>query len=101
MKRIILVLGAPVLAVVACSPSASVEPVEVVPPPVVEVEPSLEPQPRVQPNCTPGYDPCLPPAPDYDCQGGSGNGPMYTGRVLVTGPDPYDLDRDGNGVGCE
>ena len=52
-------------------------------------------------NCTPGYDPCLPPASDYDCQGGSGNGPAYTGRVNVTGPDIYGLDRDGDGVGCE
>jgi hypothetical protein len=30
-------------------------------------------------NCTPGYSPCLPPASDYDCAGGSGNGPEYTG----------------------
>jgi resuscitation-promoting factor RpfB len=52
-------------------------------------------------NCTPGYSPCLPPASDYDCDGGNGNGPKYTGRVRVTGPDPYDLDRDGDGVGCD
>jgi hypothetical protein len=52
-------------------------------------------------NCTPGYSPCLPPASDYDCRGGSGNGPKYTGPVRVTGSDPYDLDRDGDGVGCE
>ena len=52
-------------------------------------------------NCTPGYDPCLPPASDYDCAGGSGNGPMYTGRVRVTGSDPYDLDRDNDGWGCD
>jgi hypothetical protein len=52
-------------------------------------------------NCTPGYSPCLPPASDYDCSGGSGNGPKYTGRVGVTGPDPYGLDDDGDGVGCE
>jgi hypothetical protein len=52
-------------------------------------------------NCTPGYDPCLPPASDYDCEGGSGNGPRYTGTVRVTGADPYDLDRDNDGLGCE
>lgn len=52
-------------------------------------------------DCTPGYSPCLPPASDYDCQGGTGDGPEYTGRVQVTGSDPYDLDSDGNGVGCE
>lgn len=52
-------------------------------------------------SCTPGYSPCLPPASDYDCAGGSGNGPEYTGRVRVTGSDPYDLDRDNDGWGCE
>jgi hypothetical protein len=52
-------------------------------------------------NCTPGYSPCLPPASDYDCESGNGNGPKYTGPVRVTGSDPYDLDRDGDGVGCE
>jgi resuscitation-promoting factor RpfB len=52
-------------------------------------------------NCTPGYSPCLPPASDYDCRGGSGNGPEYTGPVRVTGSDPYDLDRDGDGKACE
>jgi resuscitation-promoting factor RpfB len=52
-------------------------------------------------SCTPGYSPCLPPASDYDCRGGSGNGPKYTGPVRVTGSDPYDLDRDGDGKACE
>jgi len=54
-------------------------------------------------NCTPGYSPCLPLASDYDCRGGSGNGPKYSGPVRVTGSDPYDLDRDGDGDGkaCE
>ena len=53
-------------------------------------------------NCTPGYSPCLPPASDYDCAGGTGNGPEYVdGLVEVTGADPYDLDRDGDGVGCQ
>lgn len=53
-------------------------------------------------SCTPGYDPCIPPGPDVDCAGGSGNGPRFvTGPVSVTGPDIYGLDRDGNGIGCE
>ena len=53
-------------------------------------------------NCTPGYRPCLPPASDYDCAGGSGDGPEYAnGPVYVTGSDPYDLDSDGDGVACE
>ncbi len=54
------------------------------------------------PDCTPGYDPCIAPGSDVDCQGGSGNGPRYvTGPIRVTGDDPYDLDRDGDGIGCE
>ena len=51
-------------------------------------------------NCTRGYSPCLSPAYDYDCKGGKGNGPEYTGRTRVTGPDPYELD-DGDGKACE
>jgi hypothetical protein len=39
---------------------------------------------------------------DYDCAGGSGNGPNYvSGPVRVRGSDPFDLDRDGDGWGCE
>jgi hypothetical protein len=53
-------------------------------------------------NCTPGYQPCLAPASDYDCAGGSGDGPGYaSGPVYVSGSDPYDLDSDGDGVACE
>ncbi len=55
---------------------------------------------EIETNCTPGYEPCLPPAADYDCQGGSGNGPFYTGPVRVLGPDIYRLDRDGDGFAC-
>jgi hypothetical protein len=53
-------------------------------------------------NCTPGYSPCIPPGPDVDCLGGGGDGPRFVqGPVQVTGSDPYGLDSDGNGVGCE
>jgi hypothetical protein len=52
-------------------------------------------------SCTPGYSPCLPPASDYDCQGGEGDGPRFTGPVTVTGTDPYGLDDDGDHKGCE
>jgi hypothetical protein len=54
-----------------------------------------------QEECTPGYSPCLVPASDYDCEGGSGDGPMYTGQVEVTGSDIYDLDSDDDGIGCD
>ena len=63
-----------------------------------------EPQP-VAPatqDCHPSYSPCLNPnASDYDCRGGSGNGPFYTGTVQVIGPDVFGLDRDKDGWGCE
>jgi hypothetical protein len=36
-----------------------------------------------------------------DCAGGSGNGPRYVGFVSVSGSDPYGLDADGDGYGCE
>jgi resuscitation-promoting factor RpfB len=62
---------------------------------------TAKPAPQPSNNCTPGYSPCLPPAPDYDCAGGTGDGPAYTGFVRVTGSDPYGLDADGDGVGCE
>ncbi|HWI23040.1 MAG TPA: hypothetical protein VNT22_10555 [Baekduia sp.] len=54
-------------------------------------------------NCDPNYSgACLDPnASDYDCSGGSGNGPKYTGTVTVVGSDHYDLDADGDGTGCE
>lgn len=51
-------------------------------------------------NCQ-GYDPCIEPGPDVDCRGGSGNGPRYSGPVRVVGADPYDLDRNNDGWGCE
>ena len=52
--------------------------------------------------CHPSYSGCLNPnASDYDCAGGSGNGPYYTGPVRVVGPDVFDLDRDKDGWGCE
>jgi hypothetical protein len=64
---------------------------------------NVQPRPVARPShdCTPGYAPCLPPASDYDCRGGSGNGPKYSGPVRVTGSDPYDLDRDRDGKACE
>jgi hypothetical protein len=54
--------------------------------------------------CTPGYSPCIPPGGDVDCAGGRGNGPRYVeGPVTVdpAGGDPYGLDGEGDGIGCE
>ena len=71
---------------------------------VVAKKPPAPPPPPPS-NCTPGYSPCLPEGPsDYDCAGGSGNGPAYTKPGVtyrVTGSDPYGLDADGDGYGCE
>ena len=55
------------------------------------------------PTCHPSYQGAclLVGAGDYDCRGGTGNGPNYTGRVRVVGPDKFDLDRDNDGIGCE
>lgn len=54
-------------------------------------------------SCDPNYSgACVPIDSDVDCAGGSGNGPSYVaGPVSVVGDDIYDLDRDGNGTGCE
>jgi hypothetical protein len=39
---------------------------------------------------------------DYDCSSGSGNGPNYVyGTVRVVGGDPFRLDADHDGLGCE
>lgn len=53
--------------------------------------------------CDPNYEgACLDPnSYDYDCESGEGDGPDYTGEVTIVGDDPYDLDRDGDGVACE
>jgi hypothetical protein len=55
-------------------------------------------------NCDPSYpDVCLKVGiGDYDCENGSGNGPNYVaGPIEVRPPDPFDLDGNGDGIGCE
>jgi hypothetical protein len=59
---------------------------------------------QAQSSCDPAYKgACLDPsASDYDCAGGSGDGPKYVnGPIEVVGEDRFDLDRDGDGVACE
>jgi resuscitation-promoting factor RpfB len=53
--------------------------------------------------CDPNYSgACVPIASDVDCAGGGGNGPAYVqGPVKVIGTDIYNLDSDGDGIGCE
>jgi hypothetical protein len=57
-----------------------------------------------QTNCDPSYPSmCLETGiGDYDCAGGSGDGPNYVqGPIEVRAPDPFGLDADHNGIGCE
>ncbi|TDP99386.1 MULTISPECIES: G5 domain-containing protein [unclassified Leifsonia] len=65
--------------------------------------PAPAPAPAPGGGCDPNYaGACVPIASDVDCAGGSGNGPAYVqGPVTVVGSDIYDLDRDGDGTGCD
>jgi hypothetical protein len=65
--------------------------------------PAATTAPAAKKRCHPSYrGRCLDPnASDYDCIGGSGNGPKYTGLVRVVGPDVFRLDADHDGWGCE
>jgi hypothetical protein len=79
----------------------------VAPPPRTTTPPrtTKPPAPTVAPaNCDPSYPGvCLHDGiGDYDCQGGSGNGPNYvSGPITVRPPDPFGLDADHDGTGCE
>jgi len=44
--------------------------------------------------CSPNYEPCLPVVDDLNCSD------LET-QARVIGEDEYNLDRDGNGIGCE
>lgn len=70
-------------------------------PPAAAPAPFVAADPAAQ--CDPNYaDACVPIASDVDCAGGKGNGPAYVqGPVRVVGTDIYDLDRDGDGIGCD
>lgn len=69
-----------------------------------QAAPEPAPQPKPQPlmggnenaggNCASGYSPCLPVVADLNCDD-------VDGPVRVTGSDPYGLDADGDGVGCD
>lgn len=83
------------------------------PPPVVRSTPKPKapapvPRPSVKKKtsstCDPNYSgACLKPnVEDYDCAGGSGNGPYYVeGPIRVVGDDHYRLDSDHDGTACE
>jgi pyruvate/2-oxoglutarate dehydrogenase complex dihydrolipoamide acyltransferase (E2) component len=81
------------------------------PPPTHAAPPPAPPAPPAPPvgnppakNCDPSYPTlCLDPnGGDYDCAGGSGNGPNYVrGPFKVLPPDRFRLDADHDGTGCE
>jgi hypothetical protein len=48
-------------------------------------------------SCEPGYWPCLPVTGDLDCA----DIPASKKPLHVTGSDPYRLDGNGDGLGCE
>jgi hypothetical protein len=53
------------------------------------------PPPPSSPSCIPSYSPCVPNVSyDLDC-------PDIGFRVSVHGADPYNLDADNDGIGCE
>ncbi|MCA1703450.1 MAG: hypothetical protein LC808_09405 [Actinobacteria bacterium] len=97
------------LAVTTLPPTTTTQPPTTVTiPPTITTLSATTTQPpttaasRQPSGCAAGYDPCIGPGDDVDCAGGSGDGPRYVdGPVYVTGSDPYDLDRDSDGVGCE
>lgn len=67
------------------------------PKPTQKPSPKPAPSPKLVPpsnNCMAGYSPCLPVVADLDCAD-------INGPVIVTGSDPYRLDRDKDGIGCE
>lgn len=63
---------------------------------------TIPPKPKPSPTrtaapagaCEPGYSPCLPVTDDL-------NSSDINGPVTVTGNDPYGLDADGDGTGCD
>ena len=73
--------------------SAARPPCKKPPKPRSFVQPPRKTQPPSN-DCMSGYSPCLPIVGDLDC-GEIGH------PVRVTGNDPYGLDRDGDGTGCD
>jgi micrococcal nuclease len=72
------------------------------PPAAAASAPRVAPSPPPPPSsaaggCNPNYNPCLPNVGDLDC----GEISASLKPIRVTGSDPYRLDADGDGYGCE
>ncbi len=114
---------APVPTTTAPSATTPAAPATAAPPPAPRPKPAPKPAPKPKPTPRPAPKPkpapTAAPAPstcdpsyrgqclkdgigDYDCSSGRGDGPNYVyGTVQVVGSDPFDLDRDNDGIGCE
>ena len=80
---------------------AKTPPAPAPPPPSTAPRPPPTDPPQT---CDPSYPNVCPDhaVGDYDCAGGTGNGPGYVeGPIRVLPPDPFGLDGNGDGWGCE
>jgi micrococcal nuclease len=62
------------------------------------IRPVVPSPPSPADGCHPSYTPCLPVVGDLDCADVRARG---VAPVRVLGTDPYRLDADGDGLGCE
>src|SRR6185436_19567612 len=68
------------------------------PAPVAAPVPAPTPPTPAGTNCHPSYSPCLPIVDDLDC---ADIRAMGVAPVRVLSSDPYRLDADNDGLGCE
>jgi len=100
-------LAAPTATPALVVPTTQTPAATVPPAPAAAAPPTpapTEPAPLAAPpgNCDPNYTPCVPIDSDVDCAGSGEDGPSYVvGPVIVIGIDIYQLDDDGDGVGCD
>ena len=111
--------AAPTIAASSVAPTTTARRTTPKPAPKPAPTPAPKPAPKPAPTPVPRPKPSSAPAPstcdphyvgqclkdgvgDYDCAGGSGNGPNYVYvTVRVVGSDPFRLDADHDGLGCE